>query len=114
VQRVDRSQRLAGAGSAPVSRIVPAGVAFFRQRRPFGPGYARGFLTPQHIEVSGQTEAAFWQDLEARCSAATPEDMLGTHQWAVLQFRRGGARVDQGALEECNVTEIGFEHRPAV
>jgi 2-polyprenyl-3-methyl-5-hydroxy-6-metoxy-1,4-benzoquinol methylase len=114
VQRVDQSQRLAGAGSAPVSRIVPAGVAFFRQRRPFGPGYARGFLTPQHIEVSGQTEAAFWQDLEARCSAATPEDMLGTHQWAVLQFRRGGARVDQGALEECNVTEIGFEQRPAV
>jgi 2-polyprenyl-3-methyl-5-hydroxy-6-metoxy-1,4-benzoquinol methylase len=114
VQRVDNTQRLEGDGAGPVQRIVPAGVSFFRQRRAFGLGYARGFLTPQHIEVSGQTEAAFWKDLEARCAAATPEQTLGTHQWAVLHFRRGGARVAKQKLAKLPVRDIGFEDRPAV
>jgi hypothetical protein len=32
----------------------------------------------------------------------------------VLQFRRGGARAEQDALENCKVTDIGFEQQPAV
>jgi 2-polyprenyl-3-methyl-5-hydroxy-6-metoxy-1,4-benzoquinol methylase len=114
VQRVDHTQRLEGDRAGPVQRIVPAGVTFFRQRRPFGLGYARGFLTPQHIEVSGQTEESFWKDLEARCTAAMPEQMLGTHQWAVLHFRRGGARVAAQKLAKLPVRDIGFEDRPAL
>ena len=114
VQRVDHSQRLAGDAGGPVQRIVPAGVSFFRQRRPFGLGYARGFLTPQHIEVSGRTEAAFWEDLEARCAAATAEQTLGIHQWAVLHFRRGGERMPEQKLARLPVRDIGFDARPAV
>ena len=112
VQRVDQTQRLEGDGRGPVQRIVPAGLDFFRQRRPFGLGYARGFLTPQHVEVSGMPEAEFWKDLEARCAAATPEQTLGTHQWAVLQFRRGGARLEAVSVAGSEVRDIGFDPMP--
>ncbi len=114
VQRADHSQRLEGDAAGPVQRIVPAGVSFVRQRRPFGLGYARGFLTPQHIEVSGQTEAAFWKDLEARCATATPEQTLGIHQWAVLHFRRGGERMPEQKLARLPVREIVFDLRRTV
>jgi hypothetical protein len=51
--------------------------------------------------------------LEARCAAATPEQMVGTFDWAVLHFRRGGARAELAPLEACKVVEIGFETRSA-
>jgi hypothetical protein len=83
-------------------------VAFFTQRRPFGLGYARGFLTPRHIEVAGQAPADFWLDLQARCAAATPEQTLGTHRWAVLHFQRGAQTVAPARLGTQAVAEIGY------
>ncbi|OYU73365.1 MAG: hypothetical protein CFE45_37515, partial [Burkholderiales bacterium PBB5] len=62
-------------------------------------GYARGFLTPRHIAVTGQDEASFWADLDARCGAVDqPRHFLGTHRWAVLHFQRGArASADAAA-----------------
>ena len=110
VQRVDLAQQANTAGLA--AQIVPAGVSLYRQRRPMDGGFARGFLTPQHIAATGQSPAAFWKDLEARCANAAAEQMTGTYDWAVLHFRRGGARAELGSLQTCEVVEIGYE-RPA-
>lgn len=85
VDRVDPTQ---AAADAPP--IVPAGIRLFRQRRSFGPGFARAFLTPQHIALTGMAPGPFWTDLAARCDAATRRTLEGTHDWAVLAFRRGG------------------------
>jgi hypothetical protein len=43
-----------------------------------------------------------------------PEQTLGTHQPAVLHFRRGGARVAEQKLAKLPVRDIGFQDRPAV
>jgi 2-polyprenyl-3-methyl-5-hydroxy-6-metoxy-1,4-benzoquinol methylase len=109
VHRIDSAQRWEAAGGGPVPRIVPAGVSLFRQRRPVGVGFARAFLTPQHIEPTGQTPAEFWKDLETRCAGAAPEQIVGTHDWAVLHFRRGGARAESPPLTSCEIAEIGYE-----
>jgi 2-polyprenyl-3-methyl-5-hydroxy-6-metoxy-1,4-benzoquinol methylase len=108
VQRVDLAQPVNAAGGL-AAKIVPAGVSLFRQRRPMDTGFARAFLTPQHIAVTGQTPAAFWKDLEARCANATPEQMIGSYDWAVLHFKRGGKRAELGSLESCEVVDIGYE-----
>ncbi len=112
VQRVDLAHR-GNAGGNLTAQIVPAGISLYRQRRPMDAGFARAFLTPQHIAVTGQTPAAFWKDLEARCVNATPERMIGTYEWAILHFRRGGARAELGSLESCGVVEIGYEEPAA-
>ena len=104
VQRIDPTQ----ARNPAAQRIGSAGVTLFRQRRPFGPGYARGFLTPRHIAVTGQSTEAFWADLEARCAGRTAAEMAGTHHWAVLHFQRG-AGGDLPALDAIPVNEIGYE-----
>lgn len=114
VQRIDPAQQWGDSGSAEAARIVPAGVSLFRQRRPMGVGFARAFLTPQHIEVTGQTPAAFWQDLEARCADATSAQMTGTYDWAVLHFRRGGARSEWKSLASHKVVDIGYEAQAAI
>jgi SAM-dependent methyltransferase len=93
VHRHDPTQRWAGPGAEPLPRIVPAAARFFRQRRPFDLGYARAFFTDRHIEGTGQSPRAFWKDLGQRCAAAAPADFMGHFDWAVLQFRRGGAPV---------------------
>jgi SAM-dependent methyltransferase len=113
LHRIDLAQQFEASGDGPAPRIVPAGVSLFRQRRPMGLGFARAFLTPRHIEPTGRPPAEFWKDLEARCAAATPEQMVGTFDWAVLHFRRGGARAELAPLEACKVVEIGFETRSA-
>jgi SAM-dependent methyltransferase len=97
---------------APNAQIVPADVSFFRQRRPMGLGFARAFLTDKHIAPTGQTPEAFWKDAEARCAGATPGQIAGTFEWAVLHFRRGGARTELPPLESCDVVEIGFGGPP--
>jgi hypothetical protein len=74
-----------------------------------GVGFARAFLTPQHIAVTGQTPPAFWQDLERRCANATAEQTIGTYDWAVIHFRRGGPRADIASLESCEVTDIAYD-----
>jgi hypothetical protein len=74
-------------------------------------GFARAFLTPNHIAATGQTPAAFWKDLEARCVNATPAQMTGTYDWAVLHFRRGGTRAALDSLASCKVLDIGYESK---
>lgn len=105
VQRIDIMQRW-DASAAP---IVPAGVSLFRQERPFDAGYARGFLTPQHIATSGMTPAQFWNEVDTRCAGASADRMLGHQDWAVLHFRRGGTAIAPDALETCKPVSIGFE-----
>jgi 2-polyprenyl-3-methyl-5-hydroxy-6-metoxy-1,4-benzoquinol methylase len=109
VQRIDPTQQWSAPGETPAAKIVPAGVSLFRQRRPFTSGYARGFLTPQHIAITGMTPDAFWQDLEARCASASDQQMLGTHEWAVLHFQRGGTPMNMQSLDSCKFVEIGYE-----
>ncbi len=87
VQRVD-VREAAAHGLAPLG---VAGVRRFEQRRPFGPGYARGFITPRHVERSGLDEATFWRRVHEGCAGAGAERLAGTHHWAVLHFRRGEA-----------------------
>jgi len=104
VQRHDPAQpRVVG----DAQRIAPAGLALFRQWRPFGAGYARGFLTPRHIEKTGRAPDTFWDELDACCAAAPEEALLGTHHWAVLHFRRGAAGPAPQA-EACPVQHIGY------
>lgn len=109
VARIDPAQQWDSAAAA--ARIAPAGVSLFRQRRPFGIGFARAFLTPQHIAVTGTSPAEFWRDVEARCAAAAPEQLMGTSYWAVLQFRRG-ACVALPPLETLTLGELDY-HGPA-
>jgi hypothetical protein len=109
VQRIDLAQQW--GFSAEAARIAPAGVSLFRQRRPFGVGFARAFLTPRHIEATGHSPVEFWRDVEARCAAAAPEELIGTSWWAALQFRRG-AHVALPPLETLRPDELDY-HGPA-
>jgi hypothetical protein len=105
VEHVD----LRHAHTAQTSPLGVAGAQLFTQQRPFDAGYAKGFLTPRHIERTGMGEAAFWRDLQARCAGQPPERFLGTHHWAVLHFKRG---VPQGVLPPLAsgaATPIGFQ-----
>lgn len=70
-------------------RIGLAGVQLFAQQRAFGPGYARGFLTPRHIAATGMSPEQLWLQVDTACAAAAGEDLLGMHRWAVLHFKRG-------------------------
>jgi SAM-dependent methyltransferase len=107
VQRVDPLHgRSADGGS---QRIAPAGVQLFSQTRPFGPGFARGFFTAQHIAVSGMKPEDFWADLQARCAAVPEAACSGIQHWAVLHFKRGATGIDVQALRERPVQAIGFE-----
>lgn len=111
VDRHDPAQPRDASRDETSARIVPAAVSFFRQERPFDMGYARAFLTPQHIESAGHDPAAVWQDLEARCEAATPPEMIGAFDWAVLHFRRGGRAAALPPFETMDVADIGWEPR---
>lgn len=77
-----------------VERIAGHGVELFRQSRPIGEGFARAFLSDRHIEALGQDRDSFWRALKARCDAASPEELIGTQEWAVLHFRRGAEGFD--------------------
>jgi len=105
VQRVDFNEPGMAAGAA--QRIAPAGVALFKQPRPFDAGYARGFLTPAHIAATGMAEAHFWADLQARCAAVSPARMVGTHHWAVLHFQRG-AKGDLGNWAQRKPRQLAY------
>ncbi|MFC3594524.1 class I SAM-dependent methyltransferase [Novosphingobium piscinae] len=84
----------ARAGSTP---IAGAGISLFRQERPMGEGFARAFLSDRHIAVLGQTADAVQRDIAERCSVATPDQLMGAMDWAVLHFRRGAADFDWAA-----------------
>jgi len=85
VERIDPARR-----SGPAPRIRPSNVSIFRQYRPLGAGFARALLTPTHIAATGSTPDAFWAEVEARTAAATPEQLAGRCDWALLQFHRTG------------------------
>jgi 2-polyprenyl-3-methyl-5-hydroxy-6-metoxy-1,4-benzoquinol methylase len=113
VHRVDLAQRNSESEHASASRIVPTAVTLFKQKRPMGLGFARAFLTPAHIAVTGQSEDLFWKDLEKRTTGATAEQLEGRYDWAVLQFRRGGLATQPFAAKNCSIHEIGYPERVA-
>jgi 2-polyprenyl-3-methyl-5-hydroxy-6-metoxy-1,4-benzoquinol methylase len=82
-------------GGGSTCRIVPVATTIFRQQRLMGEGFARAFLSPDHIAVTGQSPQEFWADLSARCASATMAQSIGTQEWALLQFKRGGERVER-------------------
>jgi 2-polyprenyl-3-methyl-5-hydroxy-6-metoxy-1,4-benzoquinol methylase len=92
--------------SRSTGRIVPVATTLFRQQRPIGEGFARAFLSPDHIAVTGQSQKDFWADLSARCAAATEAQCIGTQEWALLQFKRGGERMER---VDPKMVEIGFD-----
>ena len=108
VHRHDPTQRFAAQEDAPPARVVPAKVSFFRQRRPFDLGYARAFLSEEHIRPTGLTPEQFWADVQARCAAAMPQQLEGHFDWAVLHFRRGGEPGVPPDFSNCEVTSIGW------
>ncbi len=99
-----------GGGAAGAAQRAPVGFAgawFFDQQRPFDEGYARGFLTPAHIAVTGQAEPAFWADLRRRTAQASPQALQGVHRWAVLHFQRGAAA--DGDLQRCVPQAMAYQ-----
>ncbi len=107
VQRVDPTHSRQTGGAR--QRIAPAGVALFRQPRPLGAGYARGFFTPAHIAVTGLTPEAFWRDVETRCAARPAAACQGVQHWAVLHFQRGAGGGLPDPLCDGPVQEIAFD-----
>ena len=107
VHRIDPAQHWS-ADDGP-ALIVPARASLYRQRRPLGPGFLRGFLTERHIGASGMTPEAFWAEVDTRCAGASAHALEGRFDWAVLQFTRGGPRTELGALADLPITEIGFD-----
>ncbi len=89
-------------------RIVGSRLELFSQQRPIGEGFARAFLSDEHIAALGQDRGAFWQDLRARCAAASAEELLGVQEFALLQFERGGKRLDSADWVLVRAVEIGF------
>jgi 2-polyprenyl-3-methyl-5-hydroxy-6-metoxy-1,4-benzoquinol methylase len=109
VHRHDPTQHFGAEEGGPPARVVPAKVSFFRQRRPFDLGYARAFLSDEHIRPTGLTPEQFWADAEARCAAATPQQLEGHFDWAVLHFRRGGAPGVPADFAQCPVGALSWE-----
>ena len=75
-------------------------------------GYARAFLTPAHIAITGQSPTDFWMQLEARCAGATSQQLEGNYEWSLLQFQRGAKRVKLESLDKSSVIEIGYQPPP--
>jgi 2-polyprenyl-3-methyl-5-hydroxy-6-metoxy-1,4-benzoquinol methylase len=113
VQRVDPTQQWSDPGTGADGPIVAAGVSLFRQPRPMGPGFVRAFLTPRHIEVTGQAPAAFWKDVESRCAGATADQLSGVYEWGILHFRKGGAAASPQALAPGKAVGISYQAPPA-
>lgn len=105
---VERVDPLHGSGRGS-GRIVPESVSLFRQERPIGEGFARAFLSNSHIAVMGQRPDEFWDDLTRRCAVATPQQRIGTQEWALLHFRRGGVRMPSLDCTDIPMIPIGWE-----
>ena len=88
VDRVDPTRR-----AQPLPPLASAGAALYRQTRVLGMGFLRGLLTERHLTAAGMDPVAFWADAQARCSAATTQQLMGTHDWALLHFRRGARKA---------------------
>jgi ubiquinone/menaquinone biosynthesis C-methylase UbiE len=93
--------------AAAVTR--PVEIRLFQQPRPLGMGFARAFMTERHIEATGQSPEAFWSDLTQRLDGVDPADLMGTLDWAVLQFRRGAADTGTALPDIAAATEIDYQ-----
>ena len=71
--------------------IRPAGIDLFRQPRRIDEGFARAFLSDEHISGLGMSSDHFWRDLSRRCAGVPPERMMGVQEWALIQFARDGS-----------------------
>jgi len=100
-----------GHARALGGRITGTGIDIFRQQRSMGEGFARAFLSDTHIAALGQKREAFWQDLSARCAAASADQLIGIQEFAVLHFRRGGERLTAADWRPGPVRSIGFPVR---
>jgi hypothetical protein len=110
VERIDPNQRWQTGDDAPPSRVHPVGITHFRQTRPFGPGFARAFLTPTHIVRTGIAPDVFWRDREARCAGASAQALEGHHDWAVLHLAR--RTPDAAPGPDGAMVEIGWDGPP--
>lgn len=90
-------------GLAPIGG---RGISLFRQDREISAGFARAFLSESHIEALGVKRAQFWADIEARCAAASPDELIGTQEFALLHFRRGAGGVDLAKAKDQPATLI--------
>jgi SAM-dependent methyltransferase len=77
--------------------IRPAGIQLFRQPRQIDEGFARAFLSDEHIAGLGVSRDHFWRDLSGRCAGVPPERMMGEQEWALIQFARDGGGPDAEA-----------------
>ena len=111
LQRVDLSHRHGAMGSELPMRIVPKSATVFCQLRPMGAGFARAFLTPQHIASTGLTPGQFWPDLEQRCAGATPAQLMGRYDWSLLHFQRDGK--PEPSAQKVNPEPIGIAFEEA-
>jgi hypothetical protein len=102
VERFDPTRR-----QQPLAPLQSAGIARFRQARPLGMGFLRGLLTPRHLALAGLDAKAFWADAEARCGQARAAELIGTHDWALLHFQRGGAQGSRATTARSTVQTIG-------
>ncbi len=89
--------------------IAASGIELFQQRRPIAQGFARAFLSDAHIAALGMERAAFWQDLDRRCQCASADQLIGTMDWALLHFQRGGAAMDRSVWQSGAVQTIGYQ-----
>lgn len=103
VERYDPTQR-----SHPLPGLLPAGLALFRQRRPLGLGFLRGLLTTRHLEAAGLEPGAFWRDARARCAGASASALSGTHDWALLHFRRRAGSAGEVQAARCRLHRLPF------
>ena len=81
-------------------------ISLFRQDREIGAGFARAFLSDSHIAALGMEREQFWADIDARCAAATPAELIGTQEFALLHFCRGAVGVDVASAKVLPVTPI--------
>jgi SAM-dependent methyltransferase len=100
VARIDSTQRHG------VERLVPAGVALFRQTLAIGPGFARAFLSDRHVDAIGKSASAVHADVDARCAGIDESALDASLDWAVLHFRRQPEAIDLDAAERAAVVVI--------
>jgi SAM-dependent methyltransferase len=83
IERIDPTQ-----ATHRLPAIQTAWLSMYRQHRPLGLGFLRGLLTARHLTEVGLDPAVFWRSAEARCRAAEPAELVGTHDWALIHFAR--------------------------
>ena len=108
VERADVHEVAVDSTERSRAALRPAGLALYEQRRPLDEGFVRALLTPQHLAAAGLEEAPFWAEVQARCAAASPRQLLGRHHWAVLHYARSHRTHAVKAASAVKVKKLGF------